>query len=86
MNVLEKIFLSFKLDTIDTPFGKLRSMLNSVDSHFVSLERATNAKVLTQFNAMILRIILKMIEGDRVSVTTAMKNIQDALDEGGQIY
>lgn len=51
-NVLEKILPSFKQGIIDTPFGKLRSMLKEVDSHFISLEKAADAKVLSQFNAM----------------------------------
>lgn len=86
MNLLEKFFSTFKCDLGDTPSSKLRSMLNAIKSHFVSLERAEDAKIFTRFNPMRLRIILKMIEGDRVGLITDMKNIQDALDEGGQIY
>lgn len=85
-SVLEKILPSFKQDSIESPSNKLRSMLKLVDSHFVSLANATEAKVLSQFNAMRLRIILRMIEGDRASLITNMKGIQDGLEEGGKIY
>lgn len=79
-DVLEKFFPSFKLDITDTTFDNIRSMLNAIESHFVSLEKVADARVLTQFNAMRLNFFLKMIEGDRVSFITTMKRIQDALD------
>lgn len=82
-DVLGKILQSFKLDITDTPSGKLRSMLNAVYSHFVSLEKVIDARVLSQFNAMRLKTFVKMIEGYRVSLIIAMKTIQDALDDGG---
>lgn len=49
--MLEKIMLSFKLDSSD-PFGKLKSLLNVVGSHFDSLEKVADIKFLNQFNAM----------------------------------
>lgn len=61
-------------------------MLKSIDFHFVSLQKATEGKVLIQFNAMRLQMILKMVEGDRVSLISNLKSIQEALDEGGKIY
>lgn len=85
-DVLEKILPSFKQDTTHSPFEKLRNMLKAIDSHFVSLEKVVDSKVLSHFNAMQLRIILKMVEGYRVSLTTSLKSIQKALDEGGKIY
>lgn len=54
-SVLEKILLSFKQDSIESPSGKLRSMLKPVDSHFVSLEKAAEGKVLCQFNAIAVK-------------------------------
>lgn len=84
-DVLEKILPSFKLDT-SNPFDNLKSMLNVVGSHFESLEKASDTKVLNQFNDMRLKTFLKMIGDDRVTLVTPMKSIQDALDEGGWIY
>lgn len=46
-DVLEKILPSFKSNITHTPSGKLRSMLNAVESHFVSLEKDTYANFLT---------------------------------------
>lgn len=85
-NVLEKILPSFKPDTVDTPSNKLRSILKAIDSHFVSLEKVGEGKVLNQFYVMQLRTFFKMGEGNRVSLTTNLKAIQEALDEGSQIY
>lgn len=62
-DVLEKILPSFKLDTFDH-FGKLKSMLNVVGSHFESLEKAKDTRILNQFNSMQLKTFLKMIEDD----------------------
>lgn len=62
-------------DTFD-PSGKLKSMLNVVGSHFESLEKATDTRILNQFNAMRLKTFLKMIEDDRVTLVTTMKSIQ----------
>lgn len=73
VEVFEKKLPSFKPNTTDNPSVKLKSMLNIVDSHFESLEKASNARVLNQFNAMRLKTFLKMIENDRVSLITAMK-------------
>lgn len=61
-------------------------MTKVVDSHFESLQKAVDVKVLNNFNAMRLRIVLKMVEGDRVSLITDMKGISEALNEGGNIY
>lgn len=41
---------------------------------------------MNQFNFIILTHFLKMIEDDRVSLLVALKDIQDALDKGGNIY
>lgn len=65
--VLEKIMPSFEKDIVDSHSGKVRSMLKAVDSHFVFIEKFMEGKVLSKFNAMRLRTILKMVEGDRVS-------------------
>lgn len=51
-DVLEKILSSFKPDTSDNPSSKLKSMLNVIESHFVSLEKAMDTRVLNQFNSM----------------------------------
>lgn len=67
---------SFKKDSVDSPFSKLRGMLKVVDSHFVSLEKVVEGKVLSQFNVIWLRMILKMVEGDRVSFISSLKTIQ----------
>ncbi|XP_059066371.1 uncharacterized protein LOC131857687 [Cryptomeria japonica] len=83
---LKKILPSFKQDTLDSPFGKLRSMVKLVDSHFESLEKATEVKALSHFNAKRLRTVLRMVEGDRISLITGVKGIQEALDKGGKIY
>lgn len=85
-NVLEKILPSFKQHLEDSPSGKLRCMLKTIDSHFVPLEKATDGKVLKQFNPMWLRKGLKMVEGNRVSLISSLKTIQEALDEGSKIY
>lgn len=85
-SVLEKFLLTFKKDTLDSPFGKLRSMLKAVDSHFESLEKVADVKVLNHFNAMRLRIVLRMVEGDRVNLITDVKAIQEALNKCRKIY
>lgn len=83
---VNKILPSFKQDILDSSSSKMRSMLKSVDSHFDSLEKVAKGKVLSHFNAMRLRTILRMVEGNRVSLITDLKDIQEALDEGGKIY
>lgn len=75
-SVLEKKISSFKKDSVDSPSSKLRSMLKAVDSHFVSLEKVIEGKVLIQFNAMQLGTFLKMVEGDRASLISGLKTIQ----------
>lgn len=50
-SVLEKIMPYFE-DMTNSPSGKLRSTLKAVDSHFVSLEKVVEGKVLSQFNVM----------------------------------
>lgn len=76
---------SFKLESSDS-CDKLKGLLNVVGSHFESLKKATYIKVLDQFNAMRLKIFLKKIEDDRVTLVTSMKTIRDALDDGGRTY
>lgn len=85
-SVIEKILPSFKQGSSDTPSGKLKSFLKSVDSYFESLEKTAKAKVLRNFNSMRMRTVLKMIEGDKKCLVTCVKGIQDALVEGGRIY
>lgn len=50
-------------------------MLKAIYSHFASLKKVVDAKVLSQFNVMRLRTILKMVEGYRVSLTIGLKTI-----------
>lgn len=84
-DMLDKIMPYFKQNKFD-PSGKLKGLLSVVGSHFESLEKAVDIKVLNQFNAMRLKIFFKMIEDDRVTLVTIMNNIQDALYEGDRIY
>lgn len=53
-NMLEKIMPSLQLNTSD-PSGKLKGLLNVLGSHFESLEKVSDIKVLNQFNAMRLK-------------------------------
>lgn len=83
---LEKILSHLKKDSSDTPFGKLKDMLYKVESDFESLEKAVDEVALKRFNDMRLKTTLKAVEGDRVSLNTVVKSVEDALDEGGKIY
>lgn len=56
--ILEKIFPSFKKDTSSTPFDQFKRFLKSIDSHFVSLEKDVEEKVLSNFNAKRMRTVL----------------------------
>lgn len=46
----------------------------------------TDVNILNHFNAMRLRTILRVIEGDRVSLIISVKGIKEALNEGSKIY
>lgn len=72
-SILVKILPTFKKDTLNLPFSKLRSMLKAIDSHFESLEKVVDVNILSQFNAMRLRTFLRIVEGDRVSLITSVK-------------
>ncbi|XP_059073528.1 uncharacterized protein LOC131874258 [Cryptomeria japonica] len=84
-SVLEKFLPSFK-DTSSTPSNQLKSLLKSIDSHFVSLKKDTEAKLISVFNAKRMRTVLRMISGDKTKLVSCVKSIQDALVEGGKIY
>lgn len=78
--------MTFKQDTHDLPSCKIRSILKEIDTHFESPKKVVDVKILNHFNAMRLRIVLRMVEGDRASLITYMKGIQEALKEGSKIY
>lgn len=85
-SVLEKIMLSYVKNTSDTPFGQLKSLVNSISTCFESLEKFAEAKVHNEFNAKRLRTLKRMIADDRVILDTYVKSIQDALSEGDNIF
>lgn len=84
--ILEKIMPSFQKDALDTPSIQLRSLIKSVDTHFESLEKSTEEKVYSEFNAKRMRTFNRMIVGDKVILDTCIKRIPDALTTGGNIY
>lgn len=60
-------------------------MPESVDFHFESLKKAIEAKIVRNFNAMRMKTVLRMIEGDKKSLVTYVESIQDAMAQGGKI-
>lgn len=84
--VLEKLMPTFQKNTFDTPSGKLKNLINSMDTHFESLEKSVEVKVHNEFNAKRLRTLKRMIADDRASLDTCVKSMQDGLSEGDNIY
>lgn len=84
--VLEKIIPSYVKNKFDTPSEQLKSLINSMDTHFESLEKSAAVKVRGEFNAKRLRTLKRMITDDRVTLDTCIKRVQDALSKGGNIY
>lgn len=86
IEVLEKLLPSFSQDSGASPSRKLKNMLSVVNTHFVSLEKATDESVQKIFNEMRLQNKLKEVERDGASLKAAIKSIEEALDEGGKIF
>lgn len=71
--VLEKLMPSFQKDTSDIPSNQLKSLINSVEHHFKSFEKFVEDKVRNEFNTRRLRILMRMIVDDRVTLDTCVK-------------
>lgn len=84
--VFEKILPSFSQDSGASPSRKLKKLLNVVNSNFLSLEKAIDQTVHKRFNEMRFQKKLKEVERDRVSLKTAMKSVEEELDEGKKIF
>lgn len=83
---LEKIMSIFQKDTLDSPSGQLKSLINWVSTHFESLEKSAKVKVCSEFNSKRLKTLKRMIVDDRASLYICIKSMQDALSEGENIY
>lgn len=84
--IFEKLMPSFQKDSFDTPSSQLKSMINSVDTHFESFEKFVEEKVQHEFNTKRLQNLKKMIANDKVTLDTCVKSMQEALSEGGNLY
>lgn len=82
----KKLLPSFSQDSGASHSRKLKNMLNTINTHFVSLEKAVDESVHKRFNEMRLQNKLKEVERDRVSLKTSMKIVEETLNEGGKIF
>lgn len=78
-DVLENLMPSFQKDTSDTPFGQLKSMINSVNTHFESFEKSIEDIVQSEFNGKRLQNLKRMIAKDRVTLDSCVMSTKDAL-------
>lgn len=84
--VLEKIMPSYGKDPSDTPFGKLKYLINSVSNHFESLEKYAKLKVENKFKVNRFNHLNGIITNDIILLGKCIKSIQDSLSEGGNVY
>lgn len=85
-DILEKLIPTFQKDTLNSPSGPPKSLINSVSTHFESLEKSVEIKDKNEFEAKRFRTLKKMIANDRILLDSCVKSIQDALSEGWNVY
>lgn len=77
---------SFQKYISNTPFGNLKSLIDSVNTHIESFEKSIEEKVRNDFNAKSVHTLKKMILRDRATLGDYMKSMQDAINEVGNLY
>lgn len=84
--ILGKILHTFFKGTPDSPSGLLKSLINSVSSHFVSFESSRKVRISNDFNDKRFSELKKMIANDTIFLDTYVKRIQNVLSEGDVVY
>ena len=84
--ILEKIMPTYVKDPSGSSSGELKKLINSVSTHFESLEKLALVKVQKEFDARKISKLKGLIANDKSLLATCVKNIQSALSEGGRIY
>lgn len=84
--VVKKLMPTFQKDTSSSPSEQLKSLINSMNTHFESLEKSIEIKAKNKFESKRFSTLMTIITNDRGLLDTCVKRIQDALLEGGNIY
>lgn len=85
-NILERIMPNQVKDPSGSPSGELKKLINSVSTHFESLEKSAEVKVQKEFDDKRFNRLKCMITNEKSLLATCVKNIQSALSKGGKIY
>lgn len=72
-SILQKIMPTYIKDTLDSPSRKLKKLINSISTHFESLEKSVDFKVQNEFDAKRFCELQRMIANDRSLLDTCKK-------------
>lgn len=86
IGTLEKLMPSFQKDTYDTPSRQIKSLNDSIVSHFESFEKYAKEKVRNEFDSRRFYTLKKMITKGRATLSNYVKSMQDAISVGGKLY
>lgn len=67
---------TFVKDTLDSPSGQLKGLINSVRTHFEYLEKLVEVKVQNEFNDKRFSELKRMFAHDRGLLDTCVKSIK----------
>jgi len=84
--VLEKIMPSFQKDLSASSSGNLKFLVNSVNTHFDSLEKSVEEKVRKEFLGKRFSEIQGFITNDRRIMDIGIKRLENALKDGRELY
>jgi len=85
-SMLEKIMPSFQKDPLASPSGNLKSLVNSLSTHFDSLEKLAEEKVWKEFLGKSFTEAQGIITNDRSTLDIGIKSLENALKDGGNMY
>lgn len=84
--VLEKIMPTHVKDPSGSSSGELKKLINSISTHFKSIEKSAMVKMQKEFDGKRFSRLKEMIANDKNLLATCIKNIQGSLSEGGKAY